>query len=79
MSPVGISSKKNCDIGVAFAISLEKSVARRQFVALVLPFQGHVACQNLPLTGPRLLVIDDYSVLPSINKVSKVTTRWFML
>ena len=41
------------DIGVAFPISLEWSVVRRQFVALVSPFQGHVACRNLPLTGPH--------------------------
>ena len=46
MSPVGISSKRpNCEIGVAFPISLEKSVARRQFVALmslveIYPQQG---------------------------------------
>ena len=53
MSPVGISSKRNCDIGVAFPISLEYSVVRGQFVALVSPFQGHVACRNLPLTGPQ--------------------------
>ena len=46
------SSKRNCDIGVAFPISLEYSCARRQFVALVSPFQGHVARRNLPLTGP---------------------------
>ena len=48
------SSKRNCDICVAFPISLEWSVVRRQFVALVSPFQGHVACRNLPLTGPHL-------------------------
>ena len=53
MSPVGISSKRNCDIGVAFPISLEYSVVRRQFVALVSPFQRHVACQNLALTEPH--------------------------
>ena len=41
------------DIGVAFPISLEWSVVRRQFVALVSPFQAHVACRNLPLTGPQ--------------------------
>jgi len=41
------------DIDVAFPISLEWSVIRCQFVALVSPFQGHVACQNLPLTGPQ--------------------------
>ena len=41
------------DIGVAFPISLEQSVVRRQFVALVSPFQGHVTCRNLPLTGPQ--------------------------
>ena len=53
MSAVGISSKRNCDIGVAFPISLEYSVVRRQFVALVSPFQGHVTCRNLALTGPH--------------------------
>ena len=51
MSPVGTSSKRNCDIGVAFPISLEYSVVRRQFMALASPFQGHVACRNLALTG----------------------------
>ena len=53
MSPVGISSKRNYDIGVAFPISLEYPVVRRQFVALVSPFQGDVACRNLALTGPH--------------------------
>ena len=28
-------------------------------MALVPPFQGHVACRNLPLTGPLFSEIDD--------------------
>ena len=42
------------NIGVAFANSLELSVGRRQFVALMSPVQGHVACRNLTLTGPQI-------------------------
>ena len=40
------------NIGIAFPISLEQSV-----VALMSPFQGHVACRNLPLTGPHCLLL----------------------
>ena len=65
MSLAGISSKRDCDIGVAFPISLEWSVVRRQFVALVSPFQGHVACRNLPLRGPLLMVSSSTGVLTS--------------
>ena len=39
-------------IGVALVNSLHKSVVRRLFVAFMSAFQGHVACRNLPPTGP---------------------------
>ena len=39
-------------IHVAFTNSSEKYVVRCLFVAIMSAFQGHVACRNLPLTGP---------------------------
>ena len=66
MSRVGISSKRNCDIGVAFPISLEQSLVRRQFVALVWPFQGHVACRNLPLTRPLVTLFRGAAALEAV-------------
>ena len=39
--------------GVALVNSLHKSVVRHLFVAFMSAFQGHVACRNLPLTGPH--------------------------
>ena len=51
--PVGNSLSVCLDICVAFANSLQQSVGRRHFVDLMSPVQGHVACRNLPLTGPH--------------------------
>ena len=39
-------------ISLAVGNSQQRVVACRHFVALVLLFQGRVACRNLPLSGP---------------------------